>query len=98
MIVRRAEECGIEEQPNRDPEIAAKHAVNEKTKNEFLGHRGDHDGQDDDHHALLNRLGAVEKIDNFLPARAAAEQTLRDRFGDHDERHGSKEKKDSRTK
>src|ERR1700741_4095143 len=97
MIVRGGEERGIEEQAEDDAGIAPEHTVDEKAKNEFLRHRGNDHCQDDDHHSLLNRLRAVEKIDNLLPARAAAEKTLGDRSREHDKRRGREQKDDAGT-
>src|SRR2546421_148839 len=78
MIMRGSEERGVKEQTDDDAKITAKDAINKKAKDKFLRHWRDDHRQNDNHHSLLNRLRAVEKIDNLLPARTAAEEALGD--------------------
>src|SRR5205823_1544159 len=85
MSVRSGEERGVENEGDCDPGITPQHAVNEKAKNEFFGNWRHHYRQHDDHDALLDCLRAVEEIDNFLPARTAAEKSLGQRFGEQNQ-------------
>ena len=55
MRVRGSKEQGINGDPEKTAEIALEYAVKEKSKEKFLGHRCDHDGENYDHHSLLDR-------------------------------------------
>src|SRR5438270_1927019 len=93
MVMRGGEERGVKEQADDDSEIAAKNTINKKAKDKLLRHWRDDHCQNNDHHPLPNGLGAVEKIDNLLSARTAAEKALGDylpkknQWGDGEEKN-----------
>src|SRR2546423_14547241 len=91
------EERGVENEGDRDPKIAAHDAVEEKSENEFLGNWRHHYRQHNDHDSLPDCLRAVEKIDNFLPARTAAEKSLSQCFGEQNQWCGREQQNDCDT-
>ena len=89
------EEDRVRRQADGAPEVSPHDAVEEEPKDEFLDDRRDRDREDDDQHALLERLRLVEQLDDALPAGVAAEEAARREIGQKDQRIGG-EKQDAR--
>ena len=81
-----SEEQRIENEANKSAKVPPQHAVKEEAKQEFLRGRCDGDGENDDHDAAVDRARGVEKLDDGLFARTAAESTLCNGIGKADER------------
>src|ERR1700736_3889928 len=86
MGMRGGKEQRVRDNPDGNAQIATEHTINEKPKNEFLRDRCDHYRQNNYGDPLLDRLRAVEQIDNLLLARAAAKNGLSNTLGQANQR------------
>ena len=76
--MRRGEQQRAECNAQETAKIALEYAINKKSKKKLLNYRRDCDGENDDHHSLLNRPRSAEKFDDVLLARSAPEKLLCD--------------------
>ena len=86
MRVHGGKEQRVGDQPEKATEITPQNAVEEETKEKFLGRGRNGDGENDDHDPLLDRARAIEKLDDALFTRTASEDALRNGVSEGDQR------------
>src|SRR5260370_35759947 len=81
MSVRGGEKQGVEVNAEKTTEITLEYAVKKTPKKKFVNHLRDRHRENNDHDSLFDRVRAIDKNENALPAATASKRGARRRVG-----------------
>ena len=75
MRVHGPKQERVKDESGEAADVSPQYSIDEKTKHKLFRHWRNRHGQDDNQDSLLDRVRAIEKFDNVLLARIAAQKT-----------------------